>query len=75
MNAAPKEQALVANLSGKKTSIGRNSGECLQIVCRPPKKQATGLSFRETFWFMDRDFSPKAVKSLFLWMKIVLEEW
>jgi hypothetical protein len=35
---APKEQAKDVNLSGKRTLVGRNSGECRRI--RPPKGTA-----------------------------------
>ncbi|KGX85028.1 hypothetical protein N783_15370 [Pontibacillus marinus BH030004 = DSM 16465] len=36
---APKEQTLV-NLSGKKTLVGRTSGECLTTLGHPRSKQS-----------------------------------
>lgn len=38
---SPKEQiASAMNLSGKKTRIGRNSGECCISTMQPPKRKA-----------------------------------
>ncbi len=36
---APKEQAFIVNLSGKRTLVGRGSGEC--CFWQPPKGKAT----------------------------------
>jgi hypothetical protein len=44
----PKEQ-VKANLSGKQTLVGRDSGESLQR-CKPPTKQIPICYWYATFW-------------------------
>ncbi|CDQ17919.1 hypothetical protein SAMN05192559_102287 [Halobacillus karajensis] len=54
------------NLSGKKTFIGRNSGECLHFVCKPPKKQASGFPDVNLSGETDRDSRASGEVSFFM---------
>lgn len=44
-HVAPKEQAIFANLSGKRTLVGRSSGECF-VIRKPPKGKADSVNFQ-----------------------------
>lgn len=60
IKVTPKEQTKV-NLSGKKTLVGRNSGECLVHLFRPPTKQAPLRNI-----FSGCSVSPSRTKELML---------